>query len=97
MLKRLATANDEIVEVLLSQYQVTRALKFVEENGNIDHISARKFLEVAMNANDASLFYSVFKFFELRNLRLRGVPDFVKGKSNVYAFGTSFIKNFNYR
>lgn len=79
MLRRLSNANEEIIEVLLSQYKVARALRFVSMNNNIDNISARKFLEVAMNSSDEKLFYSVFKFFELRNLRLRGLPEFVKG------------------
>lgn len=79
MLRRLSNANEEIIEVLLSQYKVARAVRFVSMNNNIDNISARKFLEVAMNSGDEKLFYSIFKFFELRNLRLRGLPEFVKG------------------
>lgn len=79
MLKRLSTANEEIVEVLLSQYHVIRALRFVQIHGNIDSISSRKFLDVALNSGDPKLFYSVFKFFELRNLRMRGSAAFVRG------------------
>lgn len=79
MLKRLSSANEEIVEVLLSQHQIARALRFIQMNGNIDSISARKFLDVALNSGDDKLFYSVFKFFELRNLRIRGSSTFVRG------------------
>ena len=79
MLKRLMTANEEIIEVLLSQYQLTRALRFIQNHANIDSISARKFLEVAHNSGDTKLFYSVYKFFELRNLRIRGSPTFATG------------------
>ncbi|XP_054153556.1 regulator of MON1-CCZ1 complex-like [Oppia nitens] len=80
MLKRLTTANEEIIEVLLSQYQISRALRFIQSHGNIDSISARKFLEIATNSGDNKLFYSVYKFFELRNLRLRGSPAFANGE-----------------
>lgn len=48
-------------------------------NANIESVSARKFLEVAMNSGDIKLFFSIFKFFELRNLRIRGSSNFVKG------------------
>jgi hypothetical protein len=37
---------------------------------------ARKFLDAAMKVEDKHIFYSVFKFFEERNLRLRGTFAF---------------------
>lgn len=73
------TANEEIIEVLLSQYQLTRALRFIQNHANIDSISARKFLDVAFSSGDTKLFYTVYKFFELRNLRIRGSPAFATG------------------
>ncbi|XP_077990884.1 regulator of MON1-CCZ1 complex-like [Glandiceps talaboti] len=80
MLKRLSTANEEIVEVLLSKHQVLTALRFIRSVGQIDTVSARKFLEAAVNTEDKMLFYTVFKFFEERNLRLRGHARFVPGE-----------------
>lgn len=46
----------------------------------VDQISARKFLEAAKASNDATLFHSVFKFFEQRNLRLRNTTAFTRGE-----------------
>ncbi|XP_072169899.1 regulator of MON1-CCZ1 complex-like [Diadema setosum] len=80
MLKRLTTANEEIIEVLLSKNQILAALRFLRSVGGADSASARKFLEAAMNASDDMLFFTVFKFFEQRNLRLRGNPLFVPGE-----------------
>ncbi|XP_076305323.1 regulator of MON1-CCZ1 complex protein bulli [Tachypleus tridentatus] len=80
MLKRLGTANEEIIEVLLSKQQVLSALKFIQSTGNMDNISARKFLEAAMNTNDPAIYYAVFKCFEQRNIRLRGSAVFAKGE-----------------
>uniref|UniRef100_A0A4W5P2V5 Regulator of MON1-CCZ1 n=1 Tax=Hucho hucho TaxID=62062 RepID=A0A4W5P2V5_9TELE len=76
MLKRLSTANDEIVEVLLSRQQVLGALRFIRSVGGHDNISARKFLDAARQTADQMLFYTIFRFFEQRNLRLRGSPSF---------------------
>ncbi|XP_070554841.1 regulator of MON1-CCZ1 complex-like isoform X6 [Ptychodera flava] len=80
MLKRLSTANEEIIEVLLSKHQVLTALRFIRSIGQVDTVSARKFLEAAVTTEDKMLFYTVFKFFEERNLRLRGHPRFVSGE-----------------
>ena len=79
MLKRLGTANDEIVEVLLSNQQVLAALRFVRSIGQIDQISARKFLEAAQNC-DLKTFFSVYQFFEQRNLALRSNAKFAPGE-----------------
>lgn len=79
MLKRLQTADEEIVEVLLSQNQVIRALQYIEKNMDINSISARKFLEAAYNTKDISTFQQVYKQLQLRNLKLRGSSEFVKG------------------
>uniref|UniRef100_A0A8C2KVC7 Regulator of MON1-CCZ1 n=1 Tax=Cyprinus carpio TaxID=7962 RepID=A0A8C2KVC7_CYPCA len=80
MLKRLSTANDEIVEVLLSKQQVLGALRFIRSVGAHDNISARKFLDAARQTNDTMLFYTIFRFFEQRNMRLRGNPGFNQGE-----------------
>uniref|UniRef100_A0A8C9SSH7 Regulator of MON1-CCZ1 n=1 Tax=Scleropages formosus TaxID=113540 RepID=A0A8C9SSH7_SCLFO len=80
MLKRLSTANDEIVEVLLSKQQVLGALRFIRSVGGHDNISARKFLDAARQTKDQMLFYTIFRFFEQRNQRLRGSPNFTPGE-----------------
>ncbi|KAM8967562.1 regulator of MON1-CCZ1 complex [Pelodytes ibericus] len=80
MLKRLSTANDEIIEVLLSKQQVLAALRFVRSIGGHDNASARKFLDAAKQTSDDLLFYTVFRFFEQRNQRLRGNPNFTPGE-----------------
>ncbi|ESP03633.1 hypothetical protein LOTGIDRAFT_224293 [Lottia gigantea] len=80
MLKRLQTANEEIIEVLLSKQQLLQALRFIRSVGIVDTVSSRKFLEAGLNTNDDMLFYTVFKFFEARNLRLRSNPRFQQGE-----------------
>ncbi|CAI9721715.1 Regulator of MON1-CCZ1 complex [Octopus vulgaris] len=80
MMKRLSTANEEIIEVLLSKQQLLPALRFIRSIAIIDTVSARKFLEAALNCDDQMLFYTVFKFFEQRNIRLRGSPKFPSGE-----------------
>ncbi|XP_047382053.1 regulator of MON1-CCZ1 complex isoform X5 [Sciurus carolinensis] len=79
-LQRLSTANDEIVEVLLSKHQVLAALRFIRGIGGHDNISARKFLDAAKQTEDNMLFYTIFRFFEQRNQRLRGNPNFTPGE-----------------
>uniref|UniRef100_M4AEM9 Regulator of MON1-CCZ1 n=1 Tax=Xiphophorus maculatus TaxID=8083 RepID=M4AEM9_XIPMA len=80
MLKRLSTANDEIVEVLLSKQQVLGALRFIRSVGGHDNVSARKFLDAARQTGDQMLFYTVFRSFQQRNQRLRGNPSFNPGE-----------------
>ncbi|XP_030885375.1 regulator of MON1-CCZ1 complex isoform X2 [Leptonychotes weddellii] len=77
---RLSTANDEIVEVLLSKHQVLAALRFIRGIGGHENISARKFLDAAKQTEDNMLFYTIFRFFEQRNQRLRGNPNFTPGE-----------------
>ncbi|ELU04563.1 hypothetical protein CAPTEDRAFT_178501 [Capitella teleta] len=93
MLKRLCTANEEIVEVLLSKHQIVPALRFIRSVGAVDQASARKFLEAARTSDDRMLFYTVFKFFEQRNIRLRNNPNFPLGEhceTYVKHFGELF-------
>lgn len=80
MFKELGVPPEDIIDIFLSQSDIFRALRYVQSHGNMDSISARKFLEFAAAADDPQVFYSVFKLFEERNLRLRGSPSFVKGK-----------------
>ncbi|XP_012226586.1 regulator of MON1-CCZ1 complex [Linepithema humile] len=80
MLKRLGNAHEEIIEVLLSKGHILAALRYVRSVGMVDQVSARKFLEAAKAADDATLFHSVFKFFEQRNLRLHNTTAFTRGE-----------------
>lgn len=58
--------------------------RFIRSVGIIDTVSARKFLEAAMNTDDHMLFYTVFKFFEQRNIRLRQNPRFPPGNITLH-------------
>nr|CAG4635317.1 EOG090X028B [Artemia franciscana] len=79
MLRRLGNASEEIIEVLLSQNKVLTAITYARNNGLGDSISARKFLEAVSNTGDLKAFFSVYNFFEQRNLKLRGSSIFAKG------------------
>lgn len=76
MFKRLSTADSEIIDILLSRGQLLSALRYVRATDKVDSVSARQFLEAAANEDDRSLFYTVYKFFEERNIRLRKNPGF---------------------
>lgn len=80
MLKRLQNTKEEIVEVLLSQKKILQALSFVRSCGGVDSLSAQKYLAAAKQTGDPTIFYSVYKFFEQRNIRLRGAPEFESGE-----------------
>ncbi|XP_043520144.1 regulator of MON1-CCZ1 complex [Frieseomelitta varia] len=80
MLKRLGNAHEEIIEVLLSKGYILPALRYIRSVGMVDQISDRKFLEAAKATEDATLFYSVFKFFKQRNLYLYNATSFTKGE-----------------
>ncbi|XP_017756896.1 PREDICTED: uncharacterized protein C18orf8 isoform X2 [Eufriesea mexicana] len=80
MLKRLGNAHEEIIEVLLSKGYILPALRYVRSVGMVDQVSDRKFLEAAKATEDATLFYSVFKFFKQRNLYLYNATVFTKGE-----------------
>ncbi|KAG5332966.1 RMC1 protein, partial [Acromyrmex heyeri] len=91
MLKRLGNAHEEIIEVLLSKGHILAALRYVRSVGMADQVSARKFLEAAKATDDATLFHSVFKFFEQRNLRLHNTTAFTKGEHCQ-----SYVQHFKY-
>ena len=76
MFKRLGTADADIIEILISRGQLLSALRFVKVSEKVDTVSARIFLEAAANEDDKMLFYTVFKFFEERNIRLRKKKEF---------------------
>ena len=76
MFKRLSTADSEIIDILLSRGELLTALRYVKATGKVDTVSARQFLEAAVNEDDKMLFYTVYKFFEERNIRLRRKPNF---------------------
>ena len=76
MFKRISTADSEIIDILLSRGQILSALRYVKVTDKVDTVSARRFLEAAANKDDKMLFYTVFKFFEERNMRLRRKADF---------------------
>lgn len=80
MLKRLSTASDSIVEVLLSKMQLLTAVRFIQSVGLVDQVSARKFLEAARATECRMTFYAIYRFFEQRNLRLRGNSKFIAGE-----------------
>jgi hypothetical protein len=63
---------------------VLAALRFIRGIGGHDNISARKFLDAAKQTEDNMLFYTIFRFFEQRNQRLRGNPHFTPGKCSSH-------------
>lgn len=76
MLKRLGTANEEICDVLLSKGLILSALRFSIQMGLEDGLMPGKFLQTAKELDDSLIYYEVYKFFEERNVRLRGTTAF---------------------
>lgn len=66
MLKRLK-AHDQILEVFLTQGNIFQALKFLKSHGNIK-VTPLRFLELAEKLKDDSTFYTVYQFFDERNM-----------------------------
>ncbi|XP_055528730.1 regulator of MON1-CCZ1 complex [Wyeomyia smithii] len=77
MLARL-NANEIILEVLLEKGQVVEALRIAKQMPGADSLPARKYLEAAYKTKDPLVFHSVYNFFQAKNVRLRGSPDFLK-------------------
>lgn len=98
MFKRLSIAHEDMIDVYISvtsNVSVLRALRFVLSSQDcLDSVSARKFLEVARNALDDRTFFTVYKLFELRNLRTRGSPSFVEGEQ-CDSFVREFMQRFS--
>lgn len=96
MFKRLAIADGELIDILLSRGQILTALRYIKATERIDTVSAKQFLEAAANEDDAMLFYTVYKFFEERNIRLRKKPEFLpEERCQTYEemFRKLFVKN----
>lgn len=87
MLARL-NANEIIIEVLLEQGKVIEALRLAKQLPNADQIPARKYLEAAFKLKDPTIFHAVYVFFQQRNVRLRGNPDFLK---SAFHFSLQFL------
>ena len=69
-------------------YAFLFSCRFLRSVGAVEHVSARKFLEAASLTKDDLIFYTVFKFFQQRNVRLRGNPRFASGQlHSVSDFG----------
>ncbi|XP_058829587.1 regulator of MON1-CCZ1 complex [Topomyia yanbarensis] len=77
MLSRL-NASEIILEVLLEKGQVIEALRIAKQLPGADSLPARKYLEAASKTKDPLVFHSVYNFFQAKNVRLRGSPDFLK-------------------
>lgn len=56
--------------------------RFAQSVGLVDQVSARKFLEAAKATENPMIFFTVFRFFEQRNVRLRGNAKFHSGWFN---------------
>lgn len=96
MFKRLAIADGELIDILLSRGQILTALRYIKATERIDTVTAKQFLEAAANEDDAMLFYTVYKFFEERNVRLRRKPEFLpEEQCQIYEemFRKLFVKN----
>ena len=80
MMKRLPTASEEIVEILLSKHEVIAALRYLQSIDAVDSASPRKFLEAALSTGENMTFFTVYRFFQQRNIRLRKQPGFAPGE-----------------
>lgn len=72
-----------IIEVLLGQGKIIEALQLASILPGSDNISARKYLEAAKKTNDSITFYTIYAWFQQRNMRTRGSPDFLKSIYNL--------------
>lgn len=70
-----------IIEVMLGQGKVIDALRLSKNSLGLDKVPARKFLEAAHKAQDDLIFHSVYRFFQMRNLRMYETLAFPKGKT----------------
>lgn len=96
MMARLGTATEEMIEIFLAEGRLVSALQLVRANGLVDSVSARKFLEAADKTGDKRIFFTVFSFFEERNLRMRGSGKFSRGEqcdAYVQKFKAMFLES----
>jgi regulator of MON1-CCZ1 complex len=59
---------------------VIDALRLATKCQMADSLPARKYLEAAVKANDPVVFHSVFVFFQQKNIRTRGISDFMQSE-----------------
>lgn len=68
---------------MLGQGRVIDALRLAKNSLGLEKVPARKFLEAAHKTQDDLIFYSVYRFFQMRNLRMYETLGFPKGKSDI--------------
>jgi len=69
MLKRLNTQPSHIIEILLLRKQILTALRVLRKTKKeISKNEITRFLEASVSADDEILFYTVYKYFDERNL-----------------------------
>ncbi|XP_075164805.1 regulator of MON1-CCZ1 complex protein bulli [Haematobia irritans] len=83
-------AYEIVIEVLLGQGKVVDALRLAINTTEAERISARKFLEAAQKSKNDITFYSVFKFFQMRNMKHHGSVDFLKNEQCY-----EFVQHYN--
>lgn len=64
--------------MFLGQGRIIEALRLANSLSGAETLSARKYLEAAKKINDPIIFYTVYTWFQQRNIRHRGSPDFLK-------------------
>ena len=80
-MKRLGSAHEEIIETLFQKNDIVAALKYLQQMDVVDCAAPRKFLAAALETEDQMVFYTVFTFFQQRNLKLRKNAKFVRGRA----------------
>lgn len=83
-------AHEIIIEVMLGQGKVIDALRLAKNSLGLEKVPARKFLEAAHKTKDDLIFHSVFRFFQMRNLKLYETLSFPKTEQC-----TEFIQHYN--
>ncbi|XP_001984146.2 regulator of MON1-CCZ1 complex isoform X2 [Drosophila grimshawi] len=83
-------AYEIIIEVMLGQGRVIDALRLAKNSLGTDKVQARKFLEAAYKSQDDLIFHSVYRFFQMRNLRMYETLNFPKAEQC-----TEFIQHYN--
>ncbi|ALC43226.1 CG8270 [Drosophila busckii] len=83
-------AHEIIIEVMLGQGKVIDALRLAKNSLGWDKVPARKFLEAAYKTQNDLIFHSVYRFFQMRNLRMYETLAFPKTEQC-----TDFIQHYN--
>lgn len=78
------TPSQIIIEVFLGQGKIIEALRLANSLSGAETLSARKYLEAAKKTNDPIVFYTVYTWFQQRNIRHRGSPDFLKSITKFF-------------